>query len=188
MLSFRFTRALFAIVVVSLFGLLAAGCSSDEANLAAPGTGLAASGSGDYAPAMPSGLCVQKATATSLKLAWDPNTEEDLAGYRLFIYDPDPWRANSYVCLNESQPIDEASYVYREGATAGTYYFKIAAVDLDGNESARYGPVAYSYSPSGHDANERSGGVSDGPWHMPASGSDEDWQGGRSEDTYGGNF
>lgn len=62
-------------------------------------------------------------------LTWDPNSEEDLAGYRVYVglmpgvYSPpiDVGRVNSWTALNLTEGL--------------TYHFAITAYDTDGNES-----------------------------------------------------
>ncbi|MBM3318882.1 MAG: fibronectin type III domain-containing protein [Candidatus Eisenbacteria bacterium] len=179
----RVTKALLAIVFASSLGLITSGCSNDEAGFTAPGTALAASGNGSYPPAMPTGLAVVKATRTGIKLAWDPNTEEDLAGYRVFMYDPDPWRSNSYVCCNETSLVGTArsSYLYGDNLTDGTYYFKVAAVDLDGNEGPRTAPIAYTYSSMDRDGREYDQADRGSGFQPPSGGAPEEWDPGREQ-------
>lgn len=181
------TRALLSVLFVGLLGLLSSGCSSDDAQFTSPGTGLPASGSGDYPPAMPSGLHVAKATSHGFQLTWDANTEEDLAGYLIYVYDPDPWRANSYVCCHEGATIaaSKTTYLYTADLSQGPHYFKIAAVDLDGNESARYGPVQFDYSAQTNDQRQQGASSEDWPSPLPPSGGvDEGSSSGRNESGY----
>ncbi|HEX9427987.1 MAG TPA: fibronectin type III domain-containing protein, partial [Candidatus Polarisedimenticolia bacterium] len=67
--------------------------------------------------------------ATGLKLAWDANTEPDLAGYRI-RYGTAPGTRTQMVDVGNF-----TSYTVT-GLTAGTtYYFAVHAYDLSGNES-----------------------------------------------------
>jgi hypothetical protein len=190
MLVSRFTTALWVMAFASLIAFAPAGCSRDESSFTAPGTGLPASGNGAYPPEMPTGLTVVKATASGISLAWDANVEPDLAGYRLYIYDPSPYRSNSYVCVNESSllGVAETRYLYPNDPSAGTLYFKLAAVDSDGNESVRCDPLAYDYAETDHSRYDELGG--DSEYHsgaLPGSGADEEpWTPGREDGTIDG--
>ncbi len=74
-------------------------------------------------------IAVRPAAAAQVTLAWDPNTEADLAGYRIHY---------GTVAGNLSNHIDVkkvTSYTV-SGLTAGqTYYFAASAYDTAGNES-----------------------------------------------------
>ena len=193
MLASRFRSALWMMVFASLIAFAPSGCSRDESGFTAPGTGLPASGNGAYPPEMPTGFAAGKATAAGVSLAWDPNSDIDLSGYRLFIYDPSPYRSNSYVCLNESSLIGavETSYLYTGDLSAGTLYFKLAAVDSDGNESARCGPLAFHYADTGYSPyDERGAGPESRGNTPPAGGADPDdpWAPGREDGTIDGGY
>lgn len=189
MLASRFTIALWVMVFASLIAFAPAGCSRDESSFTAPGTALPASGNGTYPPEMPTGLTVAKATVSGISLVWDSNMEADLAGYRLYIYDPSPYRSNSYVCINESSllGVAQTSFLYPNDPSAGTLYFKLAAVDSDGNESARCGPLVYDYANTDYSRADERGG--DSEYHSgtpPTGGTEEPWVPGREDGTIDG--
>jgi hypothetical protein len=173
-------------IFAGLIAFAPSGCSRDEGSFTAPGTGLPASGNGAYPPEMPTGFTAGKSTASGVSLLWNPNSDIDLAGYRLFIYDPSPFRANSYVCLNESSLIDagETGFFYMGDLSAGTLYFKLAAIDSDGNESARCGPLAFNYADTDHSLYEERGGNSDSHTGTPPAGEtdpEDPWTPGRED-------
>jgi len=186
MFSSKLVHALISLVVMGCLALAPSGCSSEDGSVGATTTGLAASGDGEYPPVMPSGLEVVKATGHGFKLEWQPNTETDLAGYRLFVYDPSPYRANSYTCPHGVALIDGTTthFLYTEDLSEGLHYFKLAAVDQDGNESARLGPIEFDYTgPTDKEGREVTGQDDDYPVYDPPAGGNDDWQPGREEGT-----
>jgi len=67
--------------------------------------------------------------AFSVKLQWDPNTEPDLAGYKLYY---------GTASQNYSHTIDLGqvnSYQVGNLQDGLKYYFAVTAYDIDGNES-----------------------------------------------------
>jgi hypothetical protein len=67
--------------------------------------------------------------AAEIKIAWDPNTEEDMAGYKVY-YGKAPW--------SFGEPIDVENVTSHtiSGLPKGeTYYIAVTAYDRDGNES-----------------------------------------------------
>lgn len=138
---------LITMVFLGLLGWAPSGCSSEDAAPVAPGTATPTSGFDDGPPAMPAGLCVEKTTNTAFALGWTASTDDDLAGYRVYVYDPSPYRSSSYRCPHGVDLIDPDAtrYVYREDTSFGMHYFMLAAVDQNGNESMWYGPLELSF-------------------------------------------
>jgi fibronectin type 3 domain-containing protein len=68
--------------------------------------------------------------STTATLTWSPNTDTDLAGYKLYVGNaPGVYGA----------PIDMGkvtSYVVNNLTLGNTYYFAVSAYDTSGNESA----------------------------------------------------
>jgi hypothetical protein len=140
-----------ALVPLAFFGLLAlaaTGCSSEADGVGSPGDGLPASGD-DVAPVTPSGFNVVKATEGGFRLSWAPNTELDLAGYRVYVYQPTPERENAYVCPHGVSLVgtQQTWFVVANDSDVETWYFKLSAVDQAGNESERFGPLAFHCPP-----------------------------------------
>ncbi|MFH1145064.1 MAG: hypothetical protein V1774_11020 [Candidatus Eisenbacteria bacterium] len=140
-----------SLCLLSLLGLLAlvfAGCSHEDGAFVGPGEPTPESRLNDSPPSMPSGLSILKATDQGFSLTWTPNREEDLAGYRFYVYDPSPYRMNSYRCTHGTALIDAATsrYVFTEDTSRGPHYFMLAAVDTDGNESNWCGPLEFVYA------------------------------------------
>lgn len=165
-----------ALVPLAFFGLLAlapTGCSSEADGVGSPGDGLPASGD-DVAPATPTGFDVVKASEGGFRLTWAPNTELDLAGYRVYVYQPSPERENSYICPHGVSLVGPTQtwFVLANDAAAGAWYFKLSAVDQAGNESERLGPYAYEYAPGTWDADPEGTGPSDDAF-IPTSGWNE---------------
>jgi len=72
------------------------------------------------------------AQAATVTLAWDPNTESDLAGYKLY-YGSSPRTQAPYtqtVVIN-----DKAATSWQVTLDPGVYYFALTAFDTAGNES-----------------------------------------------------
>jgi hypothetical protein len=82
-----------------------------------------------------------------VSLAWDPNTESNLAGYRLYVreageadYNYVEWEGTDTHCTIEGLDRYES------------YYFVVRAFDYEGNESGDSNEV---YLPSGLDGDDR---------------------------------
>ena len=71
----------------------------------------------------------QKSYGASVTLAWDPNSEEDLAGYKIY-YGTSPENYGSPIVLGKTTEYELAGLT--EGAT---YYIAITAHDTSDNES-----------------------------------------------------
>lgn len=145
------TTVMGALITVALFGslaLIATGCSKDNSLTNSPDVALPGSGFDSYPPATPCGLQVMKATDDGFKLMWMPNSEPDLAGYRVFYYNPNPFREDSYVCAHGDAVVATDFYTFTADLSYGTHYFTLAAVDTDGNVSPRCAPIEFSYSES----------------------------------------
>ena len=89
-------------------------------------------------------LCAsaQQVRAGDVTLQWDPNTETDMAGYKVYY----GTASRSY-----SAPISlglQSSYTIA-GLTAGTYYFAVTAFNRDGLESAFSNEVSTTVTGTG---------------------------------------
>ena len=69
-------------------------------------------------------------TKRSVELAWDPNTEPDLAGYHLYFSTYNP-------TLGGVTAVDVGNVTTYTvcGLNLGSYYFSVTAYDNDGHES-----------------------------------------------------
>jgi hypothetical protein len=84
------------------------------------------------------GLIASNALAAQATLAWDPNTESDLAGYKVHY----GTASGSYTVHTDVHNVTTYSVT---GLTAGqTYYFAASAYDASGNESGYSNPVSYA--------------------------------------------
>jgi hypothetical protein len=90
-------------------------------------------------------FCPAQALAlVDVTLAWDPNDEPDLAGYRIFVraegesynYGQPDWEGTDTTCTIEDLEEDT------------TYYFVARAFDTSGNESVDSDEVVYESSPN----------------------------------------
>ena len=84
------------------------------------------------------GLIASNALAAQATLAWDPNTESDLAGYKVHY----GTASGSYTVHTDVHNVTTYTVT---GLTAGqTYYFAATAYDASGNESGYSNPVSYA--------------------------------------------
>jgi hypothetical protein len=74
----------------------------------------------------------QAGWAAPVNLAWDPNTDTDLAGYKLY-YGPTPRSQATYPNV---VVISKSAVTWQLTLSSGTYYFALTAFDTSGNESA----------------------------------------------------
>lgn len=70
------------------------------------------------------------AQAATILVEWDPNTEEDLAGYRVHY----GWTAGEYIQVIEAG-IETSCQFEAAPATGGTIHIAVTAYDTSGNES-----------------------------------------------------
>jgi chitinase len=84
------------------------------------------------------GVIASNALAAQATLAWDPNTESDLAGYKVHY----GTASGSYTVHTDVHNVTTYTVT---GLTAGqTYYFAATAYDASGNESGYSNPVSYA--------------------------------------------
>ncbi len=79
-------------------------------------------------PAVPTGLAASPSN-TFIKLSWNPNTETDVSGYRIYRSN-----GNNYDIIGFTSNFD-TSYSDDTGIPPQTFSYKISAYDLSGNES-----------------------------------------------------
>ena len=72
-------------------------------------------------------------SSASVTLAWNPNTEPDLAGYKVY----EATSPGSYGAAIATLPAKATSFVVTGLQPGATYFFVITAFDTSGNESAR---------------------------------------------------
>ncbi|HSD54650.1 MAG TPA: fibronectin type III domain-containing protein [Burkholderiales bacterium] len=72
-------------------------------------------------------------SSASVTLAWNPNTEPDLAGYKVY----EATSPGSYGAAIATLPANTTSFVVIGLQPGVTYFFVITAFDTSGNESAR---------------------------------------------------
>lgn len=99
-------------------------------------------------PAAPSGLAVALDTNGARALSWAPNGEPDLGSYQVYQYSPSPTRDNAYVLVGTVGSATCTWTLPTVGADTPTY-FKLSAVDQNGNRSAQSAPLAVLLLPSG---------------------------------------
>lgn len=95
----------------------------------------------DFPPAVPSGLAaVYVPEGKTIDLSWQPDSEEDLAGYIVYRAEGD----EAWQRVSPAQPV--ASPAYRDAAvTPGhSYKYAVSAIDETGHESKRSEPAEES--------------------------------------------
>ncbi len=97
-------------------------------------------------PPAPSGLHVAKADDQSFRAVWDPSSGIEFDGYRIYLFDPCPYRNYSYVLLNEDALLQTNSYVYR-GEMEEEVWVRVTAVNLNGLESSMSEPLGVTATP-----------------------------------------
>jgi hypothetical protein len=83
--------------------------------------------------------CSGAAAAADIKLAWSPNSEDDLAGYGIYYRigaDGPPYDLIGYVALEELPDRSNPFFTVSELEFGCNYYFAATAYDTAGNESA----------------------------------------------------
>ncbi len=81
------------------------------------------------APSVPTGLTTS-ASNTKINLSWNPNTETDLAGYRIYKSNGSDYEIIGFKSRSDT------SYTDDTGIPPKTLSYKISAYDSSGNESA----------------------------------------------------
>ncbi len=89
------------------------------------------------APAIPTGLTASPSN-TFIELSWNPNTETDIAGYRIYRSNGGDYEIIGYTSNSDTSYTDDL------GIPPKTFSYKISAYDLTGNESALSNSVAAS--------------------------------------------
>lgn len=87
-----------------------------------------------FPPAVPAGL-MAVAGVSSIELAWQPNTEDDLAGYQVYR------SADGGAPERIAGPVDAPNFSDRTVEIGKKYSYTITAVDRTGNESAHSAAV-----------------------------------------------
>jgi len=83
------------------------------------------------------GVIASNALAAQATLAWDPNTESDLAGYRIHY----GTISGSYTVHTDVHNV--TTYSLTDLTVGQTYYFAVTAYDTAGNESGYSNEVSY---------------------------------------------
>jgi fibronectin type 3 domain-containing protein len=81
-----------------------------------------------FAPRPPSGVTAILGLE-SIELAWEPNTEPDLAGYRVYR----ALGSGEFSLLADA--VEGPSFSDRMAAASGVHRYRVTAVDRSGNES-----------------------------------------------------
>jgi hypothetical protein len=136
----RFRFPAFLCMLMFVVFTFVGGCSSDD------NTSPLDPGTNDQAPPMtPMGVGLAGQAVSKFFLTWAPNVDPDLAGYRIYLYDPSPDRNNAFRCVTGANLWQSNSFTYA-GSNGVSYTFRITAVDASGNESAMSDPLTFHFS------------------------------------------
>jgi hypothetical protein len=91
-----------------------------------------------FPPAVPTGLAAvatagDTGTETSIDLSWQPVTDPDLAGYRVYRREA----GGAWQRISPAQPIVPPAYHDAQVQPGHTYSYSVSAIDQGGHESAR---------------------------------------------------
>jgi hypothetical protein len=164
-------------MMFALVALVVAGCGSDETT--SPPT---ATPTDEAPPLAPTGVGVASQFVTKFQIDWNDNVEPDLLGYRVYLYDPSPLRADAFIPLVQGDPLPTSEMVLA-GERGTTYTFRVSAIDVSGNESAWSEPFVFQFNAgTGFEDAELGGPDSE----TPVYGSPEhEWQGPRLPNDHG---
>ena len=79
-------------------------------------------------------------TTASATVSWNANTEQDLAGYRIYV----GTRSGSYGFAGPFEVSNRTSFTIPNLPVGATYFFAVSAFDTTGNESAKSAEVSKS--------------------------------------------
>jgi Zn-dependent M28 family amino/carboxypeptidase len=88
-----------------------------------------------WAPAAPDSVTIRGGGSANTTLRWQPVNAADLAGYRVY------WRSPTSPTWDYSRWVGNVTEATLEGVIIDNYFFGVAAVDRDGNESLVVFPV-----------------------------------------------
>jgi len=88
-----------------------------------------------WAPPAPDSVSIRGALSASTTLRWHAADAADLAGYRIY------WRAPTSPTWDYSRWVGNVTEATLEGVIIDNYFFGVAAVDRDGNESLTVFPA-----------------------------------------------
>ena len=106
------------------------------------GGGDGGTNSTNASPSAPSTNQPTSQPASSVTLDWNPNTEPDLAGYKIYV----ATSSGAYGAAIATEPATATSHVVTGLQPGVTYFFVITAFDTAGNESARSDEVSATAS------------------------------------------
>src|SRR5262245_34574827 len=136
-------------VVRHLFPLVAAvilaGCGGGGGDNA-PNASSALSAQSAATPSSPSAPSqnppAPQSASTSVTLDWNPNTEPDLEGYKIYV----ATASGAYSGAFGTAPATATSFVVNGLQPGVTYFFVVTAFDTSGNESARSAEISATTS------------------------------------------
>jgi hypothetical protein len=165
----RFQKLIWGLVLTGAV-LFAGGCNL-EGVTPPPRPAQIDPGSNDGPPVPPQapiGVGVPKVTAQGFKLLWLPNAEENIAGYRVYFFDPNPERSQAYTLVNTEALIPASEFVYT-GSTLETIWVCVTAMDANGLESDYSPPIEVNGRLGGTPSEVDPGNDRDGrnPWDVP---------------------
>jgi fibronectin type 3 domain-containing protein len=91
-----------------------------------------------FPPAIPTGLvAVAVAEEKAIDLSWQPDTDEDLAGYIVYRISVSGEASSSWQRVSGDQPIPTPAWRDPSVEPGHSYRYAVTAIDLTGHESKR---------------------------------------------------
>ena len=139
----------------ALMGL--SGCSADPQS-----TAPAVMQTDDSPPLPPTGVFAPagKIGPNGFLLVWNPSSESDFSGYRIYRRAANSGRGSEYLLMNTNSLLWETRYFFQGDMSAGVW-IEITAVDSGGRESRPSQPLLVMYAPTGGSAQQQPDGGSD---------------------------
>ncbi|MBU1698644.1 MAG: fibronectin type III domain-containing protein [Candidatus Eisenbacteria bacterium] len=143
MLVSRLGKFSVSLLVLAAILLVMVGCGNDEASSPTVPEDPAP-------PVAPYGLTIAKATASGVKLSWNPSPDLDVVGYLVYV----STNGNLYYDKLTSAPISRTTYLFPNPVEQADYSFRITAINAAGLESSRTAPLAFIWDGGPVDATE----------------------------------
>jgi hypothetical protein len=136
----RVVRHLFPLVAAVILAACGGGGGDTAPNVNSALSGQSAATASPSAPS-PNPTTTQSASR-SVTLDWNPNTEQDLAGYKIYV----TTASGAYGGAFGTAPANATSFVVNGLQPGVTYFFVITSFDTSGNESVRSAEVSATTS------------------------------------------
>jgi hypothetical protein len=143
------------LMVISMIALAATltGCSTND-NPTGPSSSLDST-----PPPSPTGLTQDVSNGGTLE--WDASPAGDVAGYQVFVYQPNPDRDNAYIQVAETAA-GVTTWSLPAVSQQQTQYYRVRALDLSGNRSSMSAQFEATLTPTTNGEGTSTGGDTPG--------------------------